>query len=107
MMKPSAVLINTARGQVVDESALFTALNTEKLRATGLDVFAQEPISPDNPLPRLNNVYASPHLAGMTAETTPLQLEGTLSNIERFVAGERPERLVNPEVRLRPTEQRD
>lgn len=105
-MKPTAVLINTARGAVVDESALYTALTTGKLRAAGLDVFAQEPASPDNPLLRLNNVYASPHIAGATAETLPQQLEGTVANIERYVAGLLPERLVNPEVLSSPMNER-
>ena len=105
LMKPKSVLINTARGKVVDEQALYTALTSGHLRAAGLDVFAQEPVSPDNPLPRLQNVYATPHMAGFTAETGPLQIEGTLANIERFVAGQRPERLINPEVLLKPTDQ--
>lgn len=99
LMKPGAVLINTSRGRVLDESALYTALRDGRLRAAGLDVFEDEPTEPDNPLLSMVQVYATPHIAGYTAESNALQIEGTLSNIELFVAGKRPERLVNPEAR--------
>ena len=61
-MKPTAVLINTARGQVVDENALVEALRLRKIWAAGLDVFQQEPLSPENPLLELDNVVLLPHI---------------------------------------------
>ncbi len=98
LMRPNAVLINTSRGRVVDEHALYTALREGRLRAVGLDVFEDEPTAPDNPLLSMEQVYATPHIAGYTAESNALQIEGTLSNIELFVSGKRPERVVNPEA---------
>jgi phosphoglycerate dehydrogenase-like enzyme len=98
LMKPTAILINTSRGKVIDEGALYVALRDGKLRGAGLDVFEEEPTPADNPLLKLENVCATPHVAGAAAEITALQIEATLTNIERFLAGQRPERLVNPEV---------
>ncbi|WP_050525771.1 hydroxyacid dehydrogenase [Pseudorhodobacter aquimaris] len=66
MMKPSAVLVSTARGGVVDEAALARALASGEIRAAGLDVFAQEPVSMDNPLLALDNIILSPHMAAMS-----------------------------------------
>jgi phosphoglycerate dehydrogenase-like enzyme len=98
LMKPTAILINTSRGKVIAESALYEALRDGRLRAAGLDVFQEEPTPADNPLLKLDNVCATPHVGGAAAEITALQIEATLTNIERFLAGQRPERLVNPEV---------
>jgi phosphoglycerate dehydrogenase-like enzyme len=98
LMKPSAALINTSRGKVVDEQALYEALRDGRLRAAGLDVFAQEPTPADNPLLKLENVCATPHIGGAAKEIEARQIEGTLANIERFLSGQCPERLVNPEV---------
>jgi phosphoglycerate dehydrogenase-like enzyme len=97
-MKPGAILVNTARGKVVNEEALYESLRTRHLGAAGIDVFDKEPTLMDNPLLMLDNVYATPHMAGFTTETNDLQMEGTLSNIERFVSGEKPNRLINPEI---------
>jgi phosphoglycerate dehydrogenase-like enzyme len=97
-MKPSATLINTSRGKVVDEQALYEALRDGRLRAAGLDVFAQEPTPAENPLLTLENVCATPHVGGAAKEIEARQIEGTLANIERFLAGQCPERLVNQEV---------
>lgn len=80
-MKPSAYLINTARGGIVDEAALHTALTTGKLAGAGLDVFAQEPPQPDHPLFKLNNVITAPHLAGVTREASDRMCQQTALNI--------------------------
>lgn len=69
MMKPGAVLINTARGLLVDESALIDALNSGHLRGAGLDVFEVEPLPGDSPLLKMNNVLLSGHLAGLDHES--------------------------------------
>lgn len=63
-MKPSARLINVSRGAIVDESALIRALREERIAGAGLDVFAEEPLSPDSPLRRMQNVIFSPHVSG-------------------------------------------
>lgn len=65
LMKPSAVLINTARGRVVDEEALIAALQMGTIAGAGLDVFVYEPLQPDNPLISLDNVILTPHVAGV------------------------------------------
>ena len=99
LMKPTAVLINCARGRVVDERALYEALAARRIRAAGLDVFEQEPTPADNPLLRLDNVVATPHVAGYAAD----QVSGLLDNLESFATGQRPRRLVNPEILERGT----
>jgi phosphoglycerate dehydrogenase-like enzyme len=94
LMQQTAVLINCARGRVVDERALYEALAKHRIRAAGLDVFEQEPASADNPLLALDNVLATPHIAGQAAD----QVSGLLENLQLFAAGQRPRRLVNPEI---------
>ncbi|MBS7541667.1 hydroxyacid dehydrogenase [Ancylobacter oerskovii] len=68
LMKPSALLINTARGEVVDEPALVVALKAGIIAGAGLDTFSPEPPAPDNPLWQLDNVVLSPHIGGVTEE---------------------------------------
>ncbi|MEW5863854.1 MAG: NAD(P)-dependent oxidoreductase [Pseudomonadota bacterium] len=86
-MKPGAILVNTARGGLVDEGRLLAALRTGHLSAAGLDVFAHEPVAPDHPLLSLPNVIASPHLAWLTPETIERSLGAALENVRRLRAG--------------------
>ena len=94
LMKPTAVLVNCSRGRVLDERALYEALATRHIRAAGLDVFEQDPVPSDNPLLTLDNVLATPHIAGATAD----QVSGLIENLELFATGRRPRRLANPEI---------
>ena len=68
-MKDGAVIVNTSRGALVDESALYEALTSGKLRAAGIDVYEKEPITKDNPLLKLDNVVVAPHAAALSYET--------------------------------------
>jgi phosphoglycerate dehydrogenase-like enzyme len=87
-MKAGAVLINTARGALVDEQALVAALRGGHLRAAGLDVFAQEPVAVNNPLLQLPNVSVAPHLAWLTTATLQRSLLVAVDNCHRLQAGE-------------------
>ena len=86
-MKPGAVLVNTARGGLVEEAALVEALTNGGLLAAGLDVLAQEPPSTDHPLLSLDNVVLTPHVAWLTQETLSRSLDVTLENIRRLRDG--------------------
>ena len=88
IMKDGAILINTARGGLVEEDALITALENRKLRAAGLDVFQTEPVDPANPLLLLDNVALLPHIAWLTPETLERSLGIALDNCRRITRGE-------------------
>ncbi len=98
MMKPTAYLINTARGPVVDEEALIQALKEKRIAGAALDVFAHEPLPTDSPLRALENVYLYPHLAGSTQEVFRASGMMAAENAIRVLRGERPLHIVNPEV---------
>jgi len=86
-MRPGAILINTARGELVDEAALAVALASGRVRGAGLDVFAQEPVDPANPLLALPNVVVAPHMAWLTPETLDRSLAVAFENCRRLAAG--------------------
>ena len=87
-MRPGAVLVNTARGGLVDEPALIAALRSGQLRAAGLDVFASEPVDPANPLFQLRNVVVMPHIAWLTPETLERSIVIAFDNCRRLKDGE-------------------
>ena len=89
-MKPGAILINGARGPVVDEAALIAALDTGSLRAAGLDVFAVEPLPLDSPLRRHPRVTALPHIGSATHETRHAMAALATTQLLQALAGERP-----------------
>lgn len=86
-MKPDAVLINTARGGLVEEEALVEALTSGRLLAAGLDVLAEEPPPPDHPLLSLGNVVLMPHVAWLTQETLTRSFDVALENVRRLRDG--------------------
>ncbi len=87
-MKPGAVLINTARGGLVDEPALIEAVRSGRLRGAGLDVFADEPLRPGHPLTELTNVVMTPHVAWLTRETLDRTAAIAVENVRRVRDGE-------------------
>jgi len=97
-MKPGAIFVNTSRGPVQDERALFEALTRGHLAAAGLDVWEDEPTPVDNPLLNLENVVCSSHVAGVTREANRQMAVQVAGEMLRVLRGEKPEVLVNPEV---------
>ncbi|AMO75636.1 Glyoxylate/hydroxypyruvate reductase B [Pseudomonas citronellolis] len=97
LMKPSAILVNIARGQVIDEAALVEALQEKRILAAGLDVYEKEPLA-ESPLFALPNAVTLPHIGSATHETRLAMAECALENFETALRGERPKNLVNPQV---------
>ncbi|HEX4210708.1 MAG TPA: 2-hydroxyacid dehydrogenase [Candidatus Binataceae bacterium] len=97
-MKPNAILINTCRGEVVDEEALIEALKEGRLLGAGLDTLCKEPTDPANPILKLTNVVLTPHSAGPTADSFRKRFQNGYANIRRVAGGERPLWIV-PEMR--------
>ena len=98
MMKPTAVLVNTARGPVVDGTALAEALRERRIFAAGLDVFESEPMPREDPLLGLDNVVLLPHIGSASVATRSRMATMAAENLIAGMKGERPLNLVNPEV---------
>jgi D-3-phosphoglycerate dehydrogenase len=102
-MRHDAILINTARGEVVDEPALVQALRSGHLYAAGLDTMAVEPLPPDSPLLTLDNVVLTPHVGGSTPASLAAMASAAVRNVLGFLQGTPPSAsaCVNPEVLAR------
>jgi len=98
LMKPTAILINTARGSVVDEQALVEALQKGTIAGAGWDVFVNEPLPLDHPLRSIENVVLSPHTAAMIPEATLAGMAMAVDNVANFLQG-RPTNVVKPAPR--------
>lgn len=98
LMKPTAILVNAARGRVVDTKALLHALRDGTIAAAGLDVSDPEPLPADHPLVHLPNCVIAPHIASATVETRDNMATMAARNLVAVLRRERPEAIVNPEV---------
>jgi D-3-phosphoglycerate dehydrogenase len=87
-MKPTAYLINTARGPIVDEAALLEILQARKIAGAGLDTFSHEPLPADHPLRKLDNVVLTPHLGYVTAENYRRYYKEMIEDIAAWLKGE-------------------
>lgn len=97
LMQRHAYLVNTSRGPIIEEASLVAALESGAIAGAGLDVFDEEPLPPDHPFLRLQNVVLTPHLGYVTAETYRIFYGQTVENIVSFLAGT-PQRVLNPNV---------
>jgi len=98
LMKPTAYLINTARGALVDEDALVEALRSRRIAGAALDVLVEEPMRPDHPLRGLDNVTVTPHIGGASDDIPRRHSRMIAEDVVRFLDGQRPMHLANPEV---------
>jgi D-3-phosphoglycerate dehydrogenase len=96
LMKSSAMLINTSRGGVIDEVALYAALKSRRIAAAGLDVFEVEPTPSDNPILTLDNVIVTPHMATANRDAMIQKSQACYANFRRVLAGEVPINTVQP-----------
>jgi len=96
LMKASAILINTSRGEVVDESALYEAVRDHRIQAAGIDAWTQEPTPPDNPLLELDNVLVTPHMATGNRDAMVKKSQAVYANFQRVLRGESPINTVQP-----------
>ena len=97
LMKPNAILVNIARGPIVDEPALIEALQNGTIRGAGLDVYEKEPLS-ESPLFQLKNAVTLPHIGSATSETRDAMANRACDNLRSALLGSKPQDLVNPQV---------
>lgn len=102
IMKPGAIIVNCARGNIIDEKALIEALRENKIRGVGLDVFSSEPINEDNPILKFNNVITTPHIAGLTEEAFFAMSKMVADGVEAILSGEKWPYVANKEVYKNP-----
>jgi len=105
-MKPTAMFVNIARGELVDQPALVQALQSGQIAGAGLDVFAVEPLPVDDPLTRLDNVILTPHWNASTRDVWRATGDNVTRSVLAIARGELPEHIVNREVLDRPGFQR-
>jgi D-3-phosphoglycerate dehydrogenase len=98
LMKPSAYLVNTSRGEAIDEAALYRALKEKRIAGAALDSFAVEPLADDSPLRQLDNVILTPHMVGHTQDVFASFPPAAVENITRILRGEPPLYCKNPEI---------
>jgi len=98
LMKPTAYLVNTASTFVIDVDAIVQALRERRIAGAAFDVYETWPVRPDSPLLGLDNVVLTPHIGGATDETIARHSRMIADDIERFLRGERPQNLLNPQV---------
>ncbi len=96
LMKPTAFLVNTSRGPIVEEGALIAALEGGRLAGAGLDVYDQEPLPPDHPLRRVERLIATPHIGYVTEETYRVFYRDAIDDIAGWLKGEVPRRIMPP-----------
>ena len=102
-MKHGVIFVNTSRGKVQDEHALFEGLTRGRIRAAGIDVFDEEPVAADNPVLNLPNVVVSSHVAGVTVESMRAMAMQVTAEMVRVIRGEKPRVYGNPDVAPRLT----
>jgi phosphoglycerate dehydrogenase-like enzyme len=98
MMKPTACIVNTARGHLIDEAALVAALRDGRIRGAALDVFHTEPLPVNHPLRTLDNVVLSPHMGYVSAEAYDQFFRAAVDNVEAYLDARVPAGAMNPEV---------
>jgi len=98
LMKPTAYLINTARGGLIDKGALIEALKNHRIAGAALDVYETEPIEPDDELIKLENVTLTSHISGYSKEVVYRSAMMVASDIRRYLNGEKPKHVFNPSV---------
>jgi phosphoglycerate dehydrogenase-like enzyme len=98
LMKPTGCLVNTARGQLLDENALVAALRDRRIRGAALDVFHTEPLPVDHPLRSLENVVLAPHMGYVSAESYDQFFRSSVDNVVAYLDGRVPAGAMNPEV---------
>jgi D-3-phosphoglycerate dehydrogenase len=98
LMKPTAYLVNTSRGPVVDEEALHWALSNNVIAGAASDVFAKEPVDPENPLLKLDNFIATPHIGGLSLQAVDDMFASAVQSVIDVLEGRKPYLVVNPDV---------
>ena len=97
LMKPSAVIVNTARGKIIDEQALYEALVDKKIGGAGLDVYEQEPLPLSSPLLKLDNIVLTPHVSSQTMESLWRIYQMAIDITADFFGGKGSAHILNPE----------